>query len=248
MDYNKLTVRVLGLFLSTHAIAGSMGSEPNSHWSQVITLSVGPAWTQSNQTQTFYLQSDIEKTYSASKNTSTLFDGELFYGLQHSLNSVLIGQIGIAGAGTTSATLKGDIWEDADPDFNNYYYRYKINHAHIALKGKLLSDFSSILTPYVSASVGVGFNQSHGFTITPKIFEEVPAPGFVSHTQTAFTYTLGIGVQKQWNAHWQTGIGYEFADWGKSHLGQAPEQTLNTGLQLNHLYTNELQLSLSYII
>ena len=108
-------------------------------------------------------------------------------------------------------------------------------------------DFNQMVQPYVSGSLGVGFNRAHDFTITPKIFEEVPAPNFTDNRTTAFTYTLGIGVQKALTTNWQAGIGYEFANWGKSQLGRAPGQTLNSGLHLSHLYTNQLQFSLSYV-
>ena len=117
----------------------------------------------------------------------------------------------------------------------------------LALKGKLLADdMLTLVTPYLSGSIGVGFNRSHHFTISPKLFNEVPAPEFNSHTKTAFSYTLGTGIQKALNEYWQVGIGYEFADWGKSNLSAAYGQSINSGLQLNHLYTNQLQFSVSY--
>ncbi|HHX3357169.1 TPA: outer membrane protein, partial [Legionella anisa] len=95
--------------------------------------------------------------------------------------------------------------------------------------------------------VGVGFNRAHDFTNTPLIFEALPNPDFADHTKTAFTYTLGAGVQKALNDHWQIGAGYEFADWGKSELGRAFGQTMNSGLALNHLYTNGVLFNLTYV-
>ncbi|MDI1351991.1 MAG: hypothetical protein PSV35_04360 [bacterium] len=77
-----------------------------------------------------------------------------------------------------------------------------------------------MVTPYVSGSMGVGFNRARGFTITPKIIQEIPAPEFTPHTETAFTYTLGIDIQKALTPNVQVGIGYEFTDWGKSILGR----------------------------
>ncbi|MGL6035737.1 MAG: porin family protein, partial [Legionella sp.] len=61
-------------------------------------------------------------------------------------------------------------------------------------------------------------------------------------------YTVGAGLQKSLNDNWQVGVGYEFADWGKSQLASAPEQTLNSGLGLNHLYTNGVLLNVTYVI
>ncbi|HHS9463875.1 TPA: outer membrane protein, partial [Legionella anisa] len=77
--------------------------------------------------------------------------------------------------------------------------------------------------------------------------EALPNPDFADHTKTAFTYTLGAGVQKALNDHWQIGAGYEFADWGKSELGRAFGQTMNSGLALNHLYTNGVLFNLTYV-
>ncbi len=79
------------------------------------------------------------------------------------------------------------------------------------------------------------------------LFEALPNSNFTNHTKTAFTYTLGAGVQKALNDHWQAGVGYEFADWGKSELGRALGQTMNSGLTLNHLYTNAVLLNLTYV-
>lgn len=79
------------------------------------------------------------------------------------------------------------------------------------------------------------------------IEEALATPDFKSHTETALTYTVGAGIQKALNAHWHVGAGYEFADWGKSHLNRAAGQTLNQGLRLNHLYTNGVLLNLAYL-
>jgi hypothetical protein len=49
------------------------------------------------------------------------------------------------------------------------------------------------------------------------------------------------------NANWQIGIAYEFADWGKSELGRAAGQTLNSGLKIEHLYTQGVLVNLTYL-
>jgi opacity protein-like surface antigen len=72
-------------------------------------------------------------------------------------------------------------------------------------------------------------------------------PNFVSNTTTTFTYTLGVGLERHLNQHWQAGIGYEFADWGNSQLIRASGQTLNNGLSFSHLYTNGLLFNLTYL-
>lgn len=249
MNKTSAVLLLSASLLSANALAGSMGpvrAQPD--WAWVGTFSAGPVWEDGGSTQTFYLAPGIEKTYAANRSTTALFDGEFFLGVQKALTHTIQGQLGLAVAGTNSATLSGMIWDDADPIFDNYTYDYKIQHTHVAVKGKLLADMGYWLTPWLSGSLGVGFNNAHAFQNAPTLFEAVANPNFASHTETAFTYTVGAGVQKALNAHWQVGVGYEFADWGKSHLGRAEGQTQNNGLSLNHLYTNGLMFNLSYIV
>ena len=214
--------------------------------SGVATLSLGPVWENAGSTQTFYLAPNIEKTYAANHASHALVDGEIFLGIQKPIREKLEGQIGLAVATTGNASLSGNTWDDAQAQFNNYTYEYQVRHTHVAIKGKLLADRGYVVTPWVSGSLGVGFNQAHDFSNTPTISEAVVMPNFASNTTTAFTYTLGLGVERHLNAHWQAGLGYEFADWGKSQLNRASGQTLNSGLSLPHLYTNGLLFNLTY--
>lgn len=216
-------------------------------WTRVTTLSLGFGWNNAGETQTIFISPDVEKAYTALNTGSSIFQGELFAGLQRQLGANLFGQAGIAIAGATRAGLGGDIWEDADPELANYAYSYGITHSRVAIEGKLLADMGLMLTPYVNASVGVGFNKAHNFDISPKLETEVAAPDFQSNTTTSFTYTAGIGVQKALNQHWQMGVGYLFSDWGKSRLAAAPGQTMNSGLALSHLYVNSVLFNLSYL-
>lgn len=237
---------VITSLIANFAQAGTMGAiDPNRHW--VGAISAGPVWQSAGVQQTFFLAPEIEKTYTADKINRSLADVELFLGAQYGINSLIATQLGLAVGVTSDATLSGMIWDDADPLFDNYIYQYKIQHTHIAAKGKLLVDNGYWITPWISASIGVGFNNAHGFNNTPLIFEAVPNSNFIARTQTAFTYTAGAGLQKNLNEHWQVGVGYEFADWGKSKLGQADGQTFNTGLTLNHLYTNGFLFNLTYV-
>lgn len=104
--------------------------------------------------------------------------------------------MGVAVGFTGQAGLTGVIWDDANPEYNNFTYNNKIQHTHVATKGALLVDMDFWLIPWINDSIAVG---------------------------------------------------YECTDWGKSSLGRAPEKTLNTGLILNHLYTNGLMFNLTYL-
>lgn len=212
----------------------------------LATLSLGPVWGNPGETQTLYLTPTIEKTYSANRSSQAIPEGELFLGWQHILPYALRGQLGLGIQVTGNAKFSGDIWDDADPEFNNYTYSYNARHVGVVIKGKLLLDRGCWL-PWISASIGAGFNKAYAFYNTPKIFEALPNTDFSSRNTTSFTYTLGLGVQVDLHRNWQAGVGYEFSDWGKNRLGRAYTQTLNSGPVVNHLYTNGLMFNLSYL-
>lgn len=237
------SIALLGLITTQAAFAATYHDPDFVTWIKsnfVSTLSLGQSWEHAGEAQTINLAPDITKIYTANSPTYTLMTGDLFLGVQSSLPHNFQGQLGFDVGATSSADLSGNIWDDANPEFNNYMYQYSIRHQHIAIKGKLLHDCHWPVLPWISATVGVGFNTAYGFTNTPTIFEAVASPNFASHTTHAFTYAIGLGAQYTLNKNWQIGLGYEFADWGKSQLA-AP------GPSLSHLYTNSLLLNLTYL-
>ena len=135
-----LSITAAGVLGST-GFAGTMGSVmPSKDWTWVGSIAAGPVWARGGETQTFFLAPEIEKTYASRKSTNALASGELFIGLQKSLASQWLGQLGLAAATTGNAKLQGVIWDDADPEFDNYSYQYRVRNTRIAAKGKLLLD------------------------------------------------------------------------------------------------------------
>jgi opacity protein-like surface antigen len=248
----RIIIMLFGIMLSSSVFA--ITENPTSPGGQFfVGLSPGVAWVSSNKSQTLNLEPDVQKTYTADNNTSSALTGEMFIGWQKPLaanfiRQPLTSQIGISVFGAGNVKLSGDIWEDANPNFNNFNYNYRIQHTHVALKGRLIGNTNFIVDPYISGSIGVGFNRAQNFTIKPKSSSEVPAPPFGAQTTTTFVYTLGIGLQKSLTENLHVALGYEFADWGKTQLSSANGQTLGQGLTLNHLYANQLQLSLFYLV
>lgn len=232
------------LFFLGQAFAGTMGGEPI--WKPIVALDLGPAWTNSGQTQTFFLQPDLQNSYQANSGLTPLFDADLFLALEKKIMANMLLDLGVDIAGAGNAKLTGNIWEDANPILNNFTYAYNVYNVHVAFKGKLIGNLERFVAPYLSGSIGVGLNHAYNFTSTPIISQEVPAPFFTSNTEVALTYSLGIGLQKALTTNWQVAIGYEFADWGNNQLSRAPGQSLNEGIYMNHLYTNQLQFSIIY--
>lgn len=249
---------LLSLACSTTALAAP--SNPNDWYSLeslselsanflssfVGTLSLGPVFENAGHTQTINLGYQVDKTYTVNTNQQTLGDLELFLGLQKPLNERIQAQFGFNISGTANTKMTGNIWDDANSQFNNYLYRYEIKHTALSFKTKFLADINYTVMPWLSAGLGVGFNQAHLFNNTPTIYQAIANPNFASYTTSAFTYTLGAGLQRALTQNWSMGIGYEFADWGKSQLNQNQGLTSQSVLVLDHLYTNGVLFNISY--
>lgn len=217
-------------------------------WSGVVAFSAGPAWYQAGHTQTIELQSDYANTYHANTSTKDVASWELFVGEQKQFSNIGWGQLGLALSTSSSAQLQGVIWETADPVFDNFNYQYRLFHAHVAMKTKWLFDYwSEQWLPYFSGSLGVAFNNAYQFSMQSLIYEALPVPGFQDNQVSTVTYSLGAGVHKVINNHWQFGMGYEFSDWGYSILARAPNQTRSQGLKLNNFYTQQWMFTLNYL-
>lgn len=219
---------------------------PSSLPSFVASLSGGVSWVHAGEVQTFFLTPDIEKTFTADRHTQALANGELFVGLQKTVVKKLEGQVGVVLAATKATNLSGLIWEDADPQFANHSYSYKIRHRYIGVQGKLLYDAGSFM-PWISGSVGIGMNKSFDYSNTSLIFQALPETNFADHTTKMLAWTFGIGAQKKLTKHWQIGISYELADWGKARLDRANQQSLNTGLALKHIYANGFLVNITFV-
>jgi len=237
--------RLIALFFAMPVLAGEMGNVSPDYF---ISMGVGPSWTKPGSTQAVTLQPDVINAYVPQTVTHTLANGEIVLGVQQHFLEHILSQFGLAFYLSSPTKLNGYIQVDGDPDFQNYTYQYKINHEHIALKSKWIFEPSLNINPYVSGSIGVGFNRSYEYSITPLIFQAVPMPPFQSHTQLGLGYSLGAGFQRDLSQHLAVALGYQFVSWGASHLHPASGQTLGKGLGLNNLYTQGIEFNISYLL
>ena len=247
-------------FLLPNAQAGCLACDdgiigPNDEfpivWTKVIMISGGPGWTKAGETQQQFSTSSplLFNTYVANKKNNTLGEGEIYLALQHSLNQYITGRLGIAAAGSSPAKLQGTVLQNSNPNVQSYRYSYRIGHGRITAKTMLLFGAKDqTFMPYIMGSIGIGFNASHQYKQTPTSTLFPIVATFRSNTDSnAFAYTAGAGIEAAVNKHWHGGIGYQFADWGKSNLDSIGNQPFDEGLRLSRLYTHLVQFSLTYI-
>lgn len=211
-----------------------------------LTLSAGPVWTKRLSDETLALTNNVTYIYKYFNDFPKHTDptGELFFGLQKTIERGFKGQIGGAIAFIRDQ-LRGSISQSATPNQLGSF-NYNDDGVRFAAKAKLIADIPYDLSIYVSGSAGAAVNKTSQFKIiNPSIYQEAIFPG---KQQTSFSYTLGVGLESEFCLHWRIGVGYEYADWGKHQFDRASWQTLNYGLNTAHMYTSEIQFSLTYLL
>lgn len=218
----------------------------------IVMLSGGVGWSNPGKTQTVYVDTDATNTYSKESNTQALGMAELFVGVEKNVFNLPVQQQWGALIGASAmARLRGEIWQFSNPSFNNMSYSYNINQLRVGFRTKwLFKQYTMIneLRPYVTGSVGIGFNRSFSFNNLPNSSDIVPNPNFENKVMKAFSYSVGFGVQKNIHDNMQFGLGYELLDWGKSALAPWSGQLTNSAPTINHLYMQNLLMSLSVAI
>lgn len=213
----------------------------------VFTGNIGPLWENAGQTQTFFLAPKVKKTYAAAKTTNVITTLSLFWGVQKSLATDLFTHFGVTVATASNAVLTGEIWDDGYPKFNNFTYQYSVKATRVAAKGILFYDIKLPAVPWLSASLGISYNNFYNFINSPKIFEAVTNFNFKHYTSTAFTYNFGAGLQKKIDNHWSLGLGYDFTDWGHGRLSKSFYQANFNAIKMQHYYTNGFVFNITYI-
>jgi opacity protein-like surface antigen len=212
----------------------------------LVDLSFGPAWISGakQNPQTFNQNTDLEVTFLHNKGSnSPVFNGEQFLGVQKPVTSNLMGQIGLVVAETSTVAVNGSIWSGPDSTFHKFNYKYRLSHTDVGIKGKLIYDSALIMNPYVSAGIGMNFNQALGLDVSSLSNEETFNPSVENQSSSSFMYQVGVGLHEVLNTHWLLSIGYQFKYIGQSHLNVDGNQ-LSSGA----FYLNIVKFEIAYLI
>ena len=144
---------------------------------------------------------------------------------------------------------QGDVWQFAVPFFDTLSYSYKVHHSRVMFSSKLLTTVPRYQTihPYFSWELGTAYNRANNYQEQPLIPLAVPMTPFANHTQSAFSWGVGVGVDYNLNQHVRAGVGYQFVNLGAVSLGLTPSEITTQSLSLSHLHTNQLRFQLTFL-
>lgn len=237
------------------------GSYSSSSWTPVISLFAGAGNIHaSSQSQTSTGDDNELFIYNSTSENKMVGLGGVFIGAQHDLSSQFFIQTGLEYSYLGSRNIPGSNTTGNDPESSTpYSYQYKFQTQQLLALAKLLTQINLLNTehclyPYVSLGLGAAFNTSHDFSSSTQESGSVNlTPGFDSHTNINFSYSVGLGFETNLSKNMRAGLGYEFVHFGKSALGQGSvtmndySAPTNFNLAGPKTYANEVKAQISYL-
>ena len=218
-------------------------------YTPLVTYTIGPDFVPVGQAQSLTLLPPFQNYYTDNSGTATVADAGGFFGIERRINDYFLVQLGVAGYVDAQLSAKGDVWQFGVPLFDTLGYSYDIHHSRVMFESKLLTTLPhyQAVHPYFSWELGTAYNRARSYLEQPLIPLAVPMTPFANHTQSAFAWGVGVGVDYSVNQHVRAGVGYQFADLGSVSLGVTPSEITTQTLGLSHLYTNQLRFQFTFL-
>lgn len=224
-----------------------------SQWySPIITLSGGVAGAHIGRSQTLTMENDYTTyQYVATHSSTERFFFGIYTGAELTLNPRFLLQMGVgfyepgAFSSAKNTLIQGVDFSSSDL----FSWRYKTKNKSLLIETKLLGAFGSPIHPFLSLGLGASFNQAHDYTANIPSFLTF-TPKFTNHTQTNFTYAVGIGMDADMSKKLRLGVSYRFASLGQVNLGEGSidDKLFSGTLKQSNLYMHSLiaQLTLRF--
>ncbi|MCX7118259.1 MAG: outer membrane beta-barrel protein [Legionellales bacterium] len=253
-----LACSLIGCLLSAPlATAGELGPlTPPARFRPVVTLTGGAAWINTTQSQTFSGTDGELFAYHRNNSNHTTGLVGAFLGIEHPLqNPNFLVQAGLEYTYFGGANVGGLNSVGIEPNTSTLYqYNYHIQTQQALVVAKLLTTMHDVFHPYVSVGLGGAFHQASSFaTSSTETGSLNLTPNYENRSQSAFSYSVGLGLDTNISERVRLGFGYRFSGFGEASLGKGQIE-LNQyafpvpfGLNTSPLYANQFIAQLSYL-
>ncbi|EHL29267.1 outer membrane protein [Legionella drancourtii] len=213
-------------------------------YSPVLTLSGGIAAANVGRSQTLGMANDYTTyQYSAQNSSSQRFILGVYTGTEIALNSKFLLQMGIgfydpgAFSSKYNPLIQGVDRESSD----QFFWHYKVKNQSFLAEAKLLGMLRKQIHIYLTLGLGTAFNHAYDYTVNVPPFLTF-TPEFTNHTETSFTYAIGIGMEADVAKNFRLGVGYRFANLGQANLGKGflDDKIFSETLRQSNFYMHAL--------
>lgn len=168
----------------------------------------------------------------------------LFLGAESEVIEDWLFQFGIGYDVVNFDTIKGDVLGNDHDDYDGIDYQYQLHHQRLNAEFKLLREIDNWL-PYVTASLGAAWNKTSDYKeVSDTVGELARDDLFESTNEADFSFSVGLGIEREITENWRWGLGYLYTDAGDANL-----KATRTGEELSHeLHIQEVMLQLNLML
>ena len=133
-----------------------------------------------------------------------------------------------------------------NPDFDTLNYSYSISSIPLLVVGQLGYTLHDQWQSYVIGGLGISWNRATDYNEVPTYPANTAMAMrsmFGDNTNTAFAYTLGLGIGYLLIPTTSLGVEYRYTSYGSGRFNQNNSST--TGLNLSNIYSNDLFVRLT---
>lgn len=186
--------------------------------------------------------------YAANSSEQTQYLFNAYLGNEWMLPRNFAAQLGVDFTQNTHFNGGGVLTQGADVHSQSQAnYSFDIVTRQLLLEGRLYYHYS-LMHPYVLLGAGWAFNSATNYSTTFP-FNLTFTRDYNSHYTSAFSYSVGVGVEFQLATSVRLGVGYRYANLGTSSLGKSSVNSIPVGGTLSskpHIYANELMAQLTF--
>lgn len=252
MNYRKLisSIRVLLIGLSCTLDAHANLWQISEQYTPVLTVSGGLATANIGHSQTLTRDNDYTSyRYVAQNSSSQRMIFGVYAGAERALNTQLLVQMGVGyyESGAFSSERNRLIQGVDATSSDQFSWHYKVRNQSLLTEAKLLGTLKKQIHPYLLLGLGASFNQAYDYTVKQPAFLTF-TPQFRAHTETNFTYNLGLGIDTDISKNCRLGVGYRFANLGQANLGEGvlDNKRIPQTLRQHTLYMQSLLVQLTW--
>ena len=135
-----------------------------------------------------------------------------------------------------------------------YQYHYHLQTQQALVVAKVLATTHNVFHPYLSVGLGAGFNKATEFSaVTTETDSNNLTPVFANNNHTAFSYSVGLGVDTEIREKLRLGLGYRFSGFGNVSLGAGAIVINNYTFPVSfipsiaNVYSNQFVAQISYV-
>ncbi len=244
-NHSKSPLLLILLMLSSNALGSESSVAP--FWGVAAGWAISSGAGESD----YFTYGFSQYQYDAESDTQAHGNYGGLLGLEWSFHPNYALQSALAYYYFSPQQAEGTIRQGVSLDHSTpFRYHYQITSQQLLIENKLVFPINNTYYPFLLLGLGVAFNNSEDYDIHYPA-DLIFTPFYEDNQNTAFSYSVGLGLDYRIFEKMRLGLSYRFSDLGRASLGQRTIDPIHPiavsgSLEDSHLTLQQILFHLSF--